>query len=200
MHRGSRMDPFLLVVAALLLLSALFLPLSAAFARFYTPEEWQLTMASQNGELIRLHVIANSNTPWDQAFKLVIRNEVISLFDDWLKVQKNMSCDERYAMLFHNRSFIEDAVGQKAEDMGYQGSIAVDVGVMELPPKTYGRITLPKGNYRALRVVIGEGKGENWWCVLFPQLCLALSDDGSATPDMVWESGRIFSHWLAFAD
>ena len=77
------------------------------------------------------------------------------------------------------------------------GSVFFQADILFLPEKRYGKVTLPAGPYRALRVVLGNGEGQNWWCVLFPQLCLSLAETRpTQETQFFWSSRQIFRHWL----
>ena len=77
---------------------------------------------------------------------------------------------------------------------------ATTVVLLHLPEKTYGRVTLPEGEYRCLRITLGTGEGRNWWCVLYPELCLTLltGEDGPK-PSLSFDSLRILKNWLMFS-
>ncbi len=133
-------------------------------------------MQNEHEGIIRLHVIANSNTAEDQALKLKVRDAVI----EYMSEQKDLkNADETRTYLSDNLERLEKiAEGViAAEDCNYTAT--ADLGVRYIPEKTYGSITFPAGNYEALNITIGSGEGENWWCVLFPPLCIL--DEGSET-------------------
>ncbi len=119
--------------------------------------------------LIRLHVIANSDTKEDQSLKLKVRdaivNEVGTLFAD------NKTIDETRAELTASMSRIKEIAKAVIRENGYGYDVSLHLGNSDFPTKVYGSVTLPAGTYEALRVVIGQGAGQNWWCVLFPPLC-----------------------------
>lgn len=126
--------------------------------------------AAPEDHLVRLHVVAHSNSAADQQFKLEIRDAVLSQAQRLLAHCKD--ADEAYETVqAHLPDFLK-AAQDRAEALGSDASITAETGVFPFPERTYGNITVPAGEYRALRIVIGEGKGENWWCVLFPNLCL----------------------------
>lgn len=129
--------------------------------------------------ILRLHVIANSNTIGDQALKLKVRDAVIAYMND----QKDLSTvDETRRHLDDNLKRFEAIAEGVIAAEGYDYTAKADLGVRYIPEKTYGDITFPAGNYEALNITIGEGKGENWWCVLFPPLCLL--EEGTETLDI----------------
>ncbi|MCG8482666.1 MAG: stage II sporulation protein R [Clostridia bacterium] len=121
-------------------------------------------------KIIRFHVIANSNSEEDQALKLKVRDEIIKSLNN--KLQSSENIFESRKILENNLDFIEDTAHRTLLKNGYVYAVKAHLGTTWIPEKTYGTITFPAGEYEALNVVIGEGKGNNWWCVLFPPLCL----------------------------
>ena len=125
--------------------------------------------ASFDGEILRFHVIANSNSPEDQALKLKVRDSVLAAFRNISKGAENAAEAEKEAI--RNLSYIREIAIDTVSLAGYDYDISVNCGVYPFPKKSYGNITLPAGNYKAVRIVIGEGEGKNWWCVMYPPLC-----------------------------
>ena len=130
------------------------------------------------GEVIRLHVLANSDTEEDQALKLKVRDGIIAEAGTLLE-----GCDGRDAALSvisneETLKKLEDAAGEIIAAEGYSYSVKVTLSEEEYPRRNYESLSFPAGTYTSLRVQIGEAEGQNWWCVLFPQLCL-----GAATVD-----------------
>lgn len=125
--------------------------------------------------IIRLHVIANSNTVGDQALKLKVRDAVIAYMDDQ---QDLTTVSETREFLKGDLNRLETIANGIIASEGYDYTADANIGVRYIPEKTYGDITFPAGNYEALNITLGEGDGENWWCVLFPPLCLL--DEGTA--------------------
>ncbi len=125
--------------------------------------------ASFDGEILRFHVIANSNSPEDQALKLKVRDSVLTAFRDVSSSAENAAEAEKEAI--RNLSYIREIAIDTVSLAGYDYDISVTCGVYPFPQKSYGNITLPAGNYKAVRIVIGEGEGKNWWCVMYPPLC-----------------------------
>ena len=134
--------------------------------------------SSDHEGIVRLHVIANSDTVGDQALKLKVRDAVIGYMEkqDYLQ-----SAEETEEFLKDNLDRLEKIAEGVIASEGYDYSAAADLGVRYIPEKTYGDITFPAGNYEALNITIGKGQGENWWCVLFPPLCLL--DEGTDDGD-----------------
>jgi len=126
-------------------------------------------------KMIRLHVIANSDTAADQALKLQVRDEVLSCATEILRQSRDMADAER--KLDSALPDIEAAAQEKVALEGYDYRVSARLEQTEFPTKEYDGFALPAGEYLALRVVIGEGAGQNWWCVVFPPLCTAAATD-----------------------
>jgi len=120
-------------------------------------------------QLIRFHVIANSDSLEDQTLKLHVRDVIVKEMKD----RFTGAGDRQEAEIIVKQSLqeIQELAARQIKREGKDYPVAVMVGDYDFPIKTYGNLTLPAGNYHAVRVVIGEGKGKNWWCVLFPPLC-----------------------------
>jgi stage II sporulation protein R len=119
--------------------------------------------------LIRLHVIANSDSVYDQKVKLLVRDEVINQMAPYLK-EANTAKEAR-SIALQQLPEIKKAADNFLASLGQQYQASVELGNYNFPAKAYGDFVLPSGNYEALRVVLGEGEGRNWWCVLYPPLC-----------------------------
>ena len=120
--------------------------------------------------VIRLHVIANSDAPADQALKLQVRDRVLECAADMYEPEDDMqsACQRLRGQL----GTLQRAGEQVVREQGYDYPVQVTLGNVRFPTKQYEDFALPAGEYTALRVVIGKGAGENWWCVAFPPLCL----------------------------
>ena len=126
-------------------------------------------------KMIRLHVIANSDAQDDQALKLQVRDAVLAQATDILQQSRDMVDAQRKLSLA--LPAIETAAREKVVAEGYDYAVAARLEQTEFPTKEYDGFSLPAGEYLALRVVIGEGAGQNWWCVVFPPLCTAAATD-----------------------
>ena len=122
-------------------------------------------------KMIRLHVIANSDSDADQTLKLHVRDAVLRRAEDILRQSADMT--EARARLRDSLPDIGDAAAQELAAQGSGYSVSVALEDTEFPRKTYDGFALPAGEYLALRVVIGAGEGRNWWCVVYPPLCTA---------------------------
>ena len=131
--------------------------------------------------LFRLHVIANSDSKEDQNLKYIVRD---NLLDYMNSLCANCSTKEEAISIAkeHINDFEKIATNTIIEH-GYSYNISVEIGNFEFPTKQYGDISLPAGYYDALRVKIGEAKGQNWWCVMFPPLCFVDVTSGVVPED-----------------
>lgn len=124
--------------------------------------------------IIRLHVVANSDSEADQKLKLKVRDEVISRVGD---ASGKDSIKESREWLESQLDDLEKAAESVIHENGCNYSAAAELGVRWIPEKSYGDMYFPAGNYEALTITLGKGEGENWWCVLFPPLCLITEDE-----------------------
>ena len=124
-----------------------------------------------SGSIIRFHVVANSDSKEDQALKLKVRDAVLC------EVEKlsvgSLSKAESEKILTENRDRIKNTADRVIKNSGYDYKTEVEYGKFSFPEKSYGNIRLPSGRYDAYRIKIGKAEGENWWCVMFPPLCLS---------------------------
>lgn len=119
--------------------------------------------------VFRLHVLANSDSDEDQALKLKVRD---ALLDYMNELCANCSTkEEAITIAEEHKSDFQEIAEKTIADNGYDYSVKININNFYFPTKNYGDISLPAGFYDALRVEIGEAKGQNWWCVMFPSLC-----------------------------
>ncbi len=138
--------------------------------------------AYNSHNLIRLHVIANSDSPVDQALKYQVRDAVVGAMAEKFSGVEDAEQARRIAL--ENLDYIQELAAERIRAAGKDYPVTVEMGDFPFPEKTYHTslcdFTLPAGNYEAVRVVLGRGAGANWWCVLFPPLCFV--DPGSVVP------------------
>ena len=128
-------------------------------------------------EVLRLHVVANSDSPEDQALKLKVRDRILAEYEGDLK--SFYSQEEAEDFVFSELENIERLAESVLREESAPCGVRVVLDDEMFPQRKYGDVVLPAGEYRALRVVIGEGAGENWWCVMFPPMCcFAEADSG----------------------
>lgn len=132
--------------------------------------------------MIRLHVVANSNSTNDQILKLKVRDKVL----DYTKVllRDSVSIDDTQRIISQNLGNISNFIKKYMDENCINYNVKVQLGEFPFPTKAYGDVVLPAGYYQALKVLIGEAKGNNWWCVLFPPLCFVDATHGRITDDV----------------
>ena len=124
--------------------------------------------------MIRLHVVANSDNPADQALKLKVRDRILATAGVYLEGQTDVNV--AMTALQDKLPELQAAAQSVVREQGYSDPVAVSLEDTWFPTRVYDDFSLPPGTYHALRVVVGKGQGHNWWCVVFPPLCM-----GSAT-------------------
>ena len=141
---------------------------------FLTALLWGVTTARAQGELaervVRIHVIANSDSQEDQRLKLAVRDVVLQRV-----AEVGQGVDEPTELarlLLSELARLEATAEHVLREQGCGDEVTAELSRCWFPTKHYGEFAFPAGEYTALRVVIGEGAGENWWCVAFPPLCV----------------------------
>ena len=120
-------------------------------------------------EVFRFHVLANSDSKEDQELKLKVKEEIISYMKEQLPESESVGMTKEWTKN-HLKEIKKVAETTLAKE-GSKDQVKVGVTNCYFPDKTYGDITFPRGNYDALRIEIGAARGQNWWCVLYPNLC-----------------------------
>ena len=134
--------------------------------------QWQDALARK---MIRMHVIANSDSDADQTLKLQVRDKVLDYTTAILQRANDM--EDAQTQLRDALGRIENIAQREIVNRGYDYPVTAQLASTEFPLKEYDGFALPAGEYMALRLVIGEGAGQNWWCVVYPPLCTAAATD-----------------------
>lgn len=132
-----------------------------------------------SGKLLRLHVVANSDSDADQALKLEVRDAVLDCAAGYLENVSDVRAAEQ--VLGAHLAELAGAGQAVVREKGYDYAVRASLGTSHFPTKTYDGFALPAGDYRALRVTIGAGEGHNWWCVVFPTLCVSAASEWQDT-------------------
>ena len=133
--------------------------------------------------VLRLHVIANSDSDEDQSLKLAVRDKILENVAHLVSDTKSFHEANTILSKKENLESLTLAAKEVISAAGYDYNVSVSIGKEKYPRKSYEALCFPSGSYTSLRVQIGEAIGQNWWCVLFPQLCL-----GAATKNENEES------------
>ena len=140
-------------------------------------------------KVIRLHGIANSDSEADQALKLRVRDRVLVLAEDILRQSGDM--EEARQRLAEALPRLQQTAAEEIAAQGSRYTVSAGLEETEFPTREYDGFALPSGEYLALRVVIGEGAGKNWWCVVFPSLCLPAANGEEALLSLPEEQRRL---------
>lgn len=138
---------------------------------------WGIVTDSQalHDQLLRLHVVGASNSKEDQDVKLLVRDAVLASLEEGLEDLTDPQ--EAYDYVQKMLPKVEAAANRCLAAAGFSDTVAVSLTEEAFPTREYDTFSLPAGVYKALRVVIGEGEGRNWWCVVFPQLCMGTEEE-----------------------
>ncbi len=139
-----------------------------------------------SNSLIRLHVIANSDSDEDQELKYQVRDQLLISFGDIFRDAKTI--EEARNLINGNLDDLKDIASREINRQGFDYPVDASLGAASFPTKVYGDLVYPAGEYEALRVVIGEGSGANWWCVMFPPLCFVDVSSGVVSENETEES------------
>lgn len=137
-------------------------------------------------EVLRLHIPANSDSDEDQAVKLELRDFLLGEYGNELSACSNLSsAEERARELLPE---IEQRCTEFLHERGFNYGAKAELTDMYFTTREYDRLILPAGEYTALRITLGSGEGHNWWCVIFPQLCLPAVSEPTDNAENVLES------------
>ena len=143
--------------------------ISVCTTGFFTEAKTSKVQKRMAEEVFRFHVLANSDSEKDQALKMKVKENVISYMKEALPKSENAEMTKAWAR--EHLGEIKVVAKETLRKEGCNHSVRAEVTRCYFPDKTYGDITFPKGEYEALRIEIGAAKGQNWWCVLYPNLC-----------------------------
>ncbi|MCL1877508.1 MAG: stage II sporulation protein R [Defluviitaleaceae bacterium] len=147
--------------------------------------------------VLRFHVRANSDCEADQNLKNFVRAEILQEFADVLTQSDDL--DETRANIYEVLPTLREHAQNIIHDAGFEHEVTAEIANVFFPTQTYGNIAFPPGRYEALQIIIGDGDGENWWCLMFPPLCYvdmtATDESRDLLEDSVSEEGfRLLMH------
>lgn len=178
---------------------------------------WVVFLANEQSEriegtdakgLIRLHIIANSDSEQDQNIKFKVRDAVIAYLTPLLDKKDSPAAARQ--VVAENRDEIVQIANRVLNQNSVLYTATMEMGMFDFPIKSYGTLVLPAGKYEAVRILLGESQGKNWWCVLFPPLCLVdgttaiavtpndkplevVREDGSEPVEFRWKLAELWS-------
>lgn len=145
----------------------------------------------QNG-VLRLHVLANSDSEEDQELKLKVRDRILEYSSELFG--EGLSIDEVEGRVKQKLDKIKEIADEVIKENGYAYSVDCELVNMDFTAREYGELTMPAGNYDALRITIGRAEGQNWWCVMYPPLCIpatTVKDGHDADSELLIDSKAI---------
>ena len=165
----------ILILSLIAVISTMTVSISGEVKKISTASE------DYKNKLIRFHVIANSDSEEDQNLKLKVRDAVIDYLQP--KLAASNSIDESEKIIISEYDELENISKNIILENGYEYDVKVGIDYSQFPTKQYSNVVLPAGEYKALRIIIGEGSGKNWWCVMFPPLCFIDEEKGLIDKD-----------------
>ena len=152
---------------------------------------WGIATDSQalRDQLLRLHVVGASDSKEDQDVKLLVRDAVLQSLEEGLADLKDVDAAMDYVARMLPK--VETAANRCLAAAGFDDTVSVSLTEEAFPTREYDTFSLPAGIYKALRVVIGEGEGQNWWCVVFPQLCAGTEEEFVETASVAGMSDEL---------
>lgn len=160
--------------------------------------DFGIRSAQVRGEVLRLHILANSDSPQDQALKLQVRDAILEEMGPQLGAAADL--EEAQALAGENLDRVEAIARRTLDAAGCSLPVKAQLVEMYFNTRSYGSVTLPAGEYQALRVTIGEAQGQNWWCVMFPPLCIpaAAQENGAEETQQILLLDQEPNYQLAF--
>ncbi len=152
-----------------IILVSLTVGLITSISSHYIKPNYQATSVNLEEKFIRFHVIANSDYEEDQELKVKVKDAILKEIKPILNDSNNI--EQSRQLLLDNTEEIKSIAQKIIKENNKNYNVTVNLEKTNFPIKSYGDIVLPSGEYEALRVIIGEGQGKNWWCVMFPPLC-----------------------------
>lgn len=158
-----------------------------------------LLQPSISSKILRFHVLANSDSKEDQAVKEEVRDAVGVYLQPLIEDAESL--EETKQIIARNLGQVVETAKETLEKNGFDYEVSARITRTDFPEKTYGAYTFPKGEYEALQIIIGEGEGQNWWCVLYPNMCfkgtvfeVVEEEAGEALKEVLnsWEYADVF--------
>lgn len=151
----------------------------------YSIIPFQAECSDISDEVFRLHILANSDSESDQALKLKVRDRVLLSTEKLFNSAKTK--EEAESVISNNLQTIANIAYQEVLDNGYSYNVKAEITKMYFTTRHYTSYTLPSGMYDALRITIGSGNGHNWWCVMYPSLCISTEEQSDQNAKEVFD-------------
>ncbi len=167
-------------------LCGLLCAIAVSFARF------EAACDDLRANVLRLHIIANSDSAADQAVKLAVRDRILEETGDLFEGQSDL--EGAQAAVCRNLASIEETARQTLRENGFDYNVSAEIGNSFFETREYDTFTLPAGTYRSLIIRLGKAEGKNWWCVVFPAICLPAASDASLSDCVEPSSAAVAEH------
>lgn len=167
------------ILLIFLLLSILFIIFIYSLAKAYS----DYVFNNLSDSFIRFHVVANSNSTEDQIIKYKVRDKVMNYLSPFLKKAHNKT--EALAIISTHLNELSCIAEGLIDEENIPYSVHVSIGKSYFPTKDYSSFVLPEGNYDALKIELGKAEGQNWWCVMFPSVCIPQNEDVSTLDNSI---------------
>ena len=141
----------------------------------YSLIPFQAQCGNISNDVFRLHILANSDSEYDQSVKLKIRDRVLEYSKSLFESAK--SKEEAESLISQNLDNITRVAQNELKNLGCGQNVKAEIKKMYFTTRYYDSYTLPSGMYDALRITIGSGKGHNWWCVMYPSICVSAASE-----------------------
>lgn len=157
-------------------------------AVIYSVIPFQAECTKLPDDVFRLHIVANSDSDSDQAIKLKVRDKVLEYTSDIYCNAKSKQSAE--ALTAQNLSEIKRIAEKTLKDNGFNYTAKAEITNMYFDTRHYDDYTLPSGKYDALRITLGSGSGKNWWCVMYPSICISSSENADEKAKEIFDEGE----------
>ena len=145
-------------------------------------------------ESIRIRIIANSNSVDDQNIKLKVKNSIEKYL--YSLTQNSNSLEETREIIKSNINNIDELTRNTLKENNFKTNYTIKYGLSYFPKKEYKGVNYSEGNYESLVIILGEGNGENWWCVLFPPLCMIDAEENQSEVEYKFIVEKIIKHFM----
>ncbi|MBP2635436.1 MAG: stage sporulation protein [Firmicutes bacterium] len=159
---------------------AIVLFIAGGWGLLFYQEKQGTPITSDRSNYVRLHILANSDSVQDQKVKLKVRDAVIAYLTPHVKDVAD--AQEAKKIIFSHQEEIVLVAQNCLADNGFDYPVDIQIGSFAFPVRSYGDLVLPAGEYQAVRILLGNAAGQNWWCVLFPPLCFIEGTNVLASP------------------
>jgi len=171
------------------MITGLIFTLSVSFSDIM---EFKKNLSDIESNVLRLHIIANSDSEQDQSLKLMVRDGILSGYSEIF--ENSDGIDEIVATAKEHLSEIEKTAEKIIRENGFFYDVSCEVVKMDFDKKDYENFTMPKGFYNALRIKIGSAEGKNWWCVMYPPLCVPATTEADLSEYLTEEEIDIITN------